>query len=84
MQQPDTKPGAYYVTVIDAGRVGRLLGPFFNDHAAALAMVEPVRAKANELDPKSWFYAFGTCRVDADGPAPAGILNDHFREVCVW
>lgn len=73
MQQPDTKPGFYYVTVMDGRRVGALLGPFVNDHAGALAKVDAARAKANELDPRAAFYAFGTTRSDTDlGP---GALN---------
>lgn len=79
-QQPDSKPGAYYVTVIDGKRVGRLLGPFIDDHAGALAMVDQVRAKAEDLDPRAAFYAFGTCRVPADDSVPirAGLLNKFF------
>ena len=50
-QAPDNQPGNYYVSVIDGKRVGRLLGPFENDHAGALAMVDKVRVKAEELDP---------------------------------
>lgn len=79
-QQPDSKPGMYYVTVIDGARVGRLLGPFENDHAGALAMVDKVRDKAQELDPRAAFYAFGTCRVPGDESAliRAGLLNKYF------
>ena len=79
-QQPDTKPGHYYVTVIDGPRVGRLLGPFDNDHAAALAMVDQVRAKAEELDPRACWYAFGTCRLPPGDLVPirAGLLNKFF------
>lgn len=80
MQTPDTKPGAYYVTVVDGPRVGRLLGPFFDDHAGALAMVDSVRAHAETVDPRAAFYAFGTCRIPADDSVPirAGLFNKHF------
>lgn len=80
MQQPDTKPGEYYVSVHDAGRTALLLGPFTNDHAGALAMVDKVREKAYEIDPKSWFYSFGTCRLDGGDKVPirAGRLNQFF------
>lgn len=80
MQPVDSKPGMYYVTVIDGARVGRLLGPFKNDHAAALSMVDKVRAKAEELDPRAAFYAFGTCRIPGDDTVPirAGLLNKFF------
>jgi len=78
-QTPDTKPGAYYVTVADNGRIGRLLGPFIDDHARALSLVDAARAKAEELDPRAVFYAFGTCRADA--PLGPGVLNRFFPEV---
>lgn len=80
MQTPDTKPGEYYVSVVDGPRASRLLGPFTNDHAAALAMVDKVREKAEEIDPRAAFYAFGTCRIDGDGRVPvrAGVLNRFF------
>lgn len=77
-QAPDTQPGNYYVTVIDGARVGRLLGPFPDDHAAALALVDVVRDKAIEIDPRAHFYAFGTIRTDATVPARAGTLNQLF------
>ncbi|WP_157266578.1 hypothetical protein [Azohydromonas aeria] len=79
-QQPDTKPGAYFVSVVDGQRVGLLLGPFVDNHAAALARVDMVRAKAEEMDSRAVFYAFGTVRLDADHPRAEkhGILNSHF------
>ena len=79
-QQPDTKEGAYYVTVIDGKRVGRLLGPFYNDHAGALAMVDKVRDKACDLDGRAHWYSFGTCRLPNDDSVPirAGLLNKYF------
>lgn len=78
-QRPDTAPGNYYVSVIDpyTGRFGLLLGPFKNDHAAALAMVEKVRAKAEELDWRAHFYAFGTCRLPEGYDRP-GRMNRFF------
>ena len=77
MQTPDTKPGAYFVTCIDGARVGRLAGPFINDHAAALALVDRARAEAERIDPRAAWYAFGTCRVDLDHPQATrpGVLN---------
>lgn len=78
VQQPDTKPGAYYVSARDGPRHALCLGPFVNDHAAALARVEAVRRLAADLDPRAHWFAFGTCRLDlpADLTAlPAGRLN---------
>lgn len=43
MQTPDTKPGAYYVSAVDAGRTVLLFGPYLNNHAGALAAVDRVR-----------------------------------------
>ena len=78
-QQPDTQPGEYFVTVIDGDRYARLLGPFTDNHAGALAMVEAVREKAYELDPKSHWYSFGTCRLPSDSAAVRpGKLNNLF------
>ncbi|HEY6020838.1 MAG TPA: hypothetical protein VIY48_13350 [Candidatus Paceibacterota bacterium] len=79
-QQPDTKPGEYYVSVIDGKRTALLLGPFTNDHAAALAMVDRVRAKAEEIDPRAVWYSFGTVRLPSDDSVPirAGKLNAQF------
>lgn len=73
---PDTVPGNYYVSVRnDKGEYRLLLGPFENDHAAALAEVDKVRLYASQVDPKSVWYFFGTARKDLDAPAPDGILN---------
>ena len=81
-QQPDNKPGAYYVTVIrEDGEWRPLVGPFLNDHAKALSMVEPARSKAQELDPRAWWYGFGTVRLDVSPEAaPQGILNRYFEK----
>lgn len=76
-QQPDTKPGAYYVTMIDGARVAFLAGPFINDHAGALAMVDEARRVAHEVDPRAHWYAFGTSRKSLWGNPEqrAGVLN---------
>ena len=76
MQQPDTKPGSYYVTAISGARYVKLLGPFFDDHAGALAMVDPVRVKACEVDPRAHFFAFGTARLVSDKPGSMNALMD--------
>lgn len=79
-QQPDTKPGFYYVSVVRSNsNDGRgtdwrpLRGPFVNDHVGALAAVDAARSKACEFDPRGHWYAYGTVRSDTDlGP---GILD---------
>jgi hypothetical protein len=72
-QEPDPRPGNYYVTAIDGDRWVPLLGPFVNDHRGALDAVEVVRNKACSLDPRAWWYAFGTARWEKSDP---GRLND--------
>lgn len=76
-QQPDTKPGAYFVSVVDGPRVGLIAGPFVDDHAAALAMVDKARSVAEDADRRAVFYAFGTVRLDHDHPRAQrpGTLN---------
>lgn len=79
-QSPDTKPGAYYVSVMRGDGAWRpMVGPFIDNHAAALALVDKARAKAESLDPRAVWYSFGTVRVDSDAP-PAGILNQFFSQ----
>ena len=80
-QEPDTKPGHYFVSCIvgrpGGRRVALLAGPFVNDHARALSMVEPARTAAGAADPRAIWYAFGTARLDADHPRAdrPGVLN---------
>lgn len=80
MQEPDTQPGAYYVTAVDAGRVARLLGPFKGEHAHAVALlyVDTVRNKAEELEPRAAFWAFGTARWPEEETKP-GSMNALFN-----
>lgn len=78
-QSPDTKSGFYYVSAMDDRRVALVRGPFVNDHAGAIAMVDSVRAEMEQLDPRAAFYAFGTVRCDRDsGP---GFLNARAKAV---
>lgn len=85
-QQPDPRPGSYYVSVQrdihhgSAPQTALLLGPL-SAHQQALDMVDRVRAKACDLDPRAHWYSFGTCRMhdDVETP-PLGILNPHFTE----
>ncbi len=51
--------GKFYVTVMDHDRKGFLLGPYA-DHATALANVSRGTTLANNADPRSHWYAFGT------------------------
>jgi hypothetical protein len=79
-QAPDTKPGNYYVTVKrDDGAYGRLFGPFENDHARALELVNLGRRLAEEVDPRAFFYAYGTARFPLDYTKP-GVFNDRIKD----
>lgn len=75
-QLPDTQPGNYYVTIQDGGRTGILAGPFPNDHATALGMVDRASRLACQFSPQAHFAAFGTARFPEDFTSP-GVLNDH-------
>lgn len=83
MSAPDTKPGAYYVSVMRGADYRLLAGPWIDNHAAALAAVDAVRDVAQDLDPRAAWYAFGTCRlpVEAGEMPPAGILNEQCKAV---
>lgn len=74
MQEPDTKPGNYYVTAIDGGKTAILVGPFPNNHQAALDKVDIASDYAQKLDDRAYFWAFGTARFPLEFTKP-GILN---------
>ena len=80
MQQAGTKEGAYYVTVRDGKRTAPLLGPFIDNHQAALDMVYAAKEKAIELCRDAVWYEFGTCRLPNDDSVPIryGSLNKYF------
>jgi hypothetical protein len=73
-QQPDTRPGPYYVTAVDGSRWFKMAGPYVG-HAAALADVDRARDIASNVDGRAHFMAWGTCR--AEGSTDIGALNKH-------
>jgi len=73
-QQPDTRPGNYYVSIIDGSRTSLALGPF-PTHEAALLQVGEVREFLKD-DPMAAFYAYGTARLMDEVEPHIGILND--------
>lgn len=84
-QVPDTKPGAYYVTMRDGQRVAYLAGPFAK-HEHALALVSDAMIEACKVRSEYHFCEFGTARMDAkiatDGThlrLPAGVLNERLK-----
>lgn len=75
-QQPDLRPGFYYVSAIDGTRSARVRGPY-PTHAEALAMVDESSRVLTTIDPRAHFYAFGTCRSEADlGPGYLDARGD--------
>jgi hypothetical protein len=67
-------PRKFYVSAIDGPRYTFLAGPF-NTHQEALDLVDSARTKANEVDPRAWFYAYGTAQAP-EGYEKPGVLND--------
>jgi hypothetical protein len=64
----------YYVSVIDGPRYALLAGPF-RTHEQALSLVDKTRDIACKVDPKGWFYAYGTVKM-INGHR-TGSLNKH-------
>jgi hypothetical protein len=60
--------GFFYVTAVDGSRVARIMGPF-DTHERALAEVGICMDLMDRLDPRGWFWAWGTTRYETDrGP----------------
>ncbi len=57
----------FYVSVIDGGRKGVLLGPY-ETHQEALDEVRRGRRLAEDADCRAAFYAFGTCSSPRSRP----------------
>lgn len=73
-ETPDPRPGDYFVSVVDGRRRALLAGPY-PTHADALGAVPEVREIAKRLDPRAFYYAFGTARLP-EGSGKVGRLND--------
>lgn len=80
-QAPDPRPGAYYVSAAnDSGGLWLMRGPF-EAHDAALDAVAPTKTKAEELDPRAFWMAWGTVRWKDDaGDPPTGKMNGYFPQ----
>jgi hypothetical protein len=81
-QEPDTALGNYYVSIIHETKGTCLaLGPFPNDHAAALACVDEVRSYCCEREGRMHFDCkWGTVRM-ADTFTTPGKLNHHLPHI---
>jgi hypothetical protein len=64
----------FYVSAIDGSKKYLIAGPF-EDHSRALAMVEPVRNRAYEINAKAWFMFWGTCSSEQQFKTPLGIFD---------
>lgn len=71
----DSRPGDYFVSVVDGDRYGLLSGPY-TTHQAALADVEACKQLAIEIDCRLHFAGFGTCRMES-GSGYIGTLQRH-------
>lgn len=69
----------FYVTMKRDTRTAWLLGPFA-EHQNALAAVDAARKKANEVDPRSFWDAFGTSSIESEKPLPPGKFNSDLAE----
>jgi len=74
----------FYATLVreqSGGRkVGYLLGPF-GDEPTARAAIPAARRLAEQVDPRTAFDAFGTCRIELSaGPLPRGVLMDRYEK----
>lgn len=70
----DTRPGHYYVSVIDGSRYALLAGPYAS-HKEALGAVRAANDAACKLDARAHWYAFGTCRLLPAESPPRAILG---------
>lgn len=68
---------AFYVSMIDGTRMGRAAGPYLT-HQEALDDVKRVRDAAYDIDPRSWFFSWGTCSMpEHDGyPCPIPMMAE--------
>jgi hypothetical protein len=75
-QEPDIKAGYYYVSCRrDDGKTLFLAGPFRDDHAAALALVDQCSMIAEQYDQFAFWYSYGTARTAHDYDRP-GTFNE--------
>ena len=63
----------FYVSAIDGSRKYLVAGPYA-DHATALARVDAVRGRADEINPRAWFMAWGTAGSPTEIRTPLGAF----------
>lgn len=69
----DSRPGDYYVSVVDGDRYALVSGPY-PTHTAACDHVEAARAIGDQLDPRSVFCGWGTCSMEPNS-GRTGLLQ---------
>lgn len=70
---------AFYVSVVDGGRVALLAGPF-RKHEDAIARVEEVRVIGEKLDRRAVFYAFGTVGKEMPPDTMPGLTSGSLND----
>lgn len=64
----------FYVSIFRGKQFRLIAGPYPTEPDARARLTE-MRLRANELDPRTSFDFFGTCRVQQTEPLPNGILT---------
>lgn len=81
-QEPDLRPGPYFVSAVDPENMLRgwwpMMGPF-EKHQEALDLVEEVRRFAEKHDPRAYFYSWGTVRFTGELRRPCPITMELLR-----
>ena len=72
-QEPDPRPGFYYVSCMRDDGAKRLVRGPWTSHVDALANVRKVQTEAENVDARAVWYAWGTARSETD--AGLGILG---------
>ena len=71
------KADYFYVSAIDCGKYALMLGPF-KTHEGALQKVNACRNKAYDIDPRSHWWQWGTCKKSNETPQ-RGRMNRFFN-----
>jgi hypothetical protein len=74
-EMPDAAPGPYYISVRKEGGDWRMVSGPYDKHADALALVDKARGICQDMDPRSFWYAFGTVRIKDATCIDPGILQ---------
>src|SRR3546814_13801302 len=70
--RPMTPRRFYYVSAINGGKRGLMAGPYPNI-IEAMDKVDAVSHRAAELEPRAWFWAWGTAGSGQELKTPVGV-----------